>query len=339
MLEQINNYNNLCHIINESQLNRSDLNALSPLTGAPDSVDPADAISGLTLAAAPNRLTASFAIPVVSGFCGIMANKLVPLWASSDIRLDFLTELPNVAISNSGAAESCTGYTITDMEIVVDIIELTDEAFLAIKQTYNEPLVIASTSFRNYTQSIANGTLGSYSALIPHRSVSVKGLFYHAQRANTNQYDSFARVSPFGSDNLQAYLTLAGIQFPAKPIVNFPESFAEYQKFWHGFSSLINNGSINRTNYQVCRNTPAGSRANSLLNQFVGGFDLDQISRRSDLIISGYNSSGINIYLNGYVSDDNNASTALGAAITLQTYVMYDLIFVLDASGLWSVRY
>lgn len=350
MLEQINNYNQLAHIICETQLTRSDLFALSPMIGGGNtaSADPANAIVGQQVATNAafdpiSRLTGSFAVPVISGFIGLMAQKLVPLWATSDIRIDFLSELPGVAFSQQavgggvGANNNAT-YTVTDLQIVCDIIELTDEAFLAIKQTYNEPLVIASTSFRNYSASIPNGTLGQYSVLVPHRSVSCKQILWSASRAVATGQDSFSRFSPFGGDNLNTYLTLAGIQHPSVPISNFPESFSELSKAWHSFSSLLNFGSINRENYQVCLTTLVGNRAEVIRNQYVGGLDLDQISRRSDLIISGYNSSGINIYLNGNVSTANNANTALGAAITLQTWVMFDCLFILQ-DGLWSVRY
>lgn len=222
---------------------------------------------------------------------------------------------------------------------MVDVLEFDGEGMGMISQfapTSGAPLYLHATTWRNYSSTISNGTTGFYSTLLPHRSLSVKEVLCVGKSAGNSRWDSFARVLPYGSSNLQVGLSIGGQKFPQKPIETVAELFAELQKSQHAFNQIAMNGSINRTEYTkyIASITDV---ATSLTAKSVIGFDTEIYDKKGSTIINGQNWTGLNVFAEGYVAR-NAAGNALNTTLTLQHYVAHDIIFVVQ-DGIISSRY
>lgn len=375
LLEDIQEYARLAHILMDSQMSREDKYALSQIYGQNSlssetltTFDGTDAqiraaVADATATAAllnarlvtkrnntidrgvvfaDANATLDFCIPIVSSF-GLLSEKLIPLgWLNSDLRMDLYTELPNVAFRSHndafGNPEAVTAYQLTNLELVCDVVELTGDALTMVQQMAppSGPLYLHASTYKTYSNSVANGSTGFTPILLPHRSLSVKQVLSAAYIATANGYDSFARVFPFGSTNLQLGLNIGGSKFPQKPITTTTEAFAELQKSFHAFNELLLNGSINRTEYTKFRADDA-TVENALSCKAVVGFDTELFQKKSGLMLAGQNWTGLNVFLEGYVADDA-AGTALGAAITIHSHVSFDIVYVIQ-DGIISVKF
>ena len=383
LLEDIQNYNDLCHAVMDIQMSREDKYALSTMYGGNDvvgnipsgtvlsnaltnSVADGTALGanigalkvqlGVTTtavaslgdvidngvpqpSAVPDAGGLDFCIPVVSAF-GLLADTMIPIgWLNADLRFDFYTENPNTAFRNTTPA-AATDYTLSNLELVVDTVEF-DPASMAVVNQFapvNGPLFCHASTYKNYSASIPNGGQGFYSQLIPHRSLSVKQLLAVAHRATTNGYDSFARVLPYGTNNLGLQLSIGGLKFPQKPIETYAEAFAELQKSQHSFNQLILNGSINRRQYYKF-NADIAAVGTELSCKPVLGFDLEIYDKKGSTIINGQNWTGLNVFIEGTLGNTGLAGAAgLANALTAQYFVLYDVIYVIQ-DGTISVRF
>ena len=369
LLEDIQNYNDLCHVLTDAQMDREDKINLSTMYAGNDStyfiasnqVAQALPASGgvqspytaLTLSNAADIgvnfanavATIDFCIPIVSGAVGLLADNLIPTgWLNADLRLDLYTELPNVAFRAHAAdftgAEAVTAYQLTNLELVVDQINVEGDALHMIESIAPKggPLYLHASTWSTYTTSITNGYgPGFMSQLVPHRSLSVKQYLSSTHIANANGYDSFARVLPYGSTNLQLGLNLGGVKVPQKAVQTVAEAFAELQKSQHSLNQVIMNGSITRSEYSKARGD-CNSIANALSCKPIIGFDLEVWDKKGSTIINGYNFTGLNAFVEGYVSDSVTAQTALGANLNTNHFVNYDCIYVVQ-DGVISVRF
>jgi hypothetical protein len=375
LLEDIQEYARLAHILTDSQMSREDKMGLSTIYGSNTLTDEsatifvgtdveiraavADATATAALLNARLQLTTSnlidrgvvfadanatlnFCIPIISSF-GVLSEKLIPLgWLNSDLRIDLYTELPNIAFRSHSAAfagaEAVTQYSLTNLELVCDVVELQGESLGMVEMMAppSGPLYLHGTTYKTYSNSLANGTSGFFPILLPHRSLSVKQVLVAGYIATANGFDSFARVIPFGSANLQLGLNIGGSKFPQKPIAVPAEAFAELQKSFHAFNELVQNGSISRTEY-----TRFAADNSSILNALsckpVIGFDTELFQKRSGLMLAGQNWTGLNCFLEGFVAR-NAAGNALAAALTVHSHVNFDVVYVIQ-DGIISVRF
>jgi hypothetical protein len=338
LLEDIQNYNDLCHILQDIQMSREDKYGLTTMYGGNDDASKID--EGVSFTAGTAKLntgTVDFCIPLVSAF-GVLAEKYIPTgWLSSDLRIDLYTELPNVAFRD-GANTAVASYKLSKLELVVDVLEFDGEGMSLISQfapTSGAPLYLHATSWKNYTSTLSN-TGGFYSTLLPHRSLSVKEVLCSAHPAVANRRDSFARVLPYGGSNLQAGLNIGGQKFPQKPIETVAELFAELQKSQHAFNQIAMNGSINRTEFAKYR-ADIVDEATSLTAKAVIGFDTEIYDKKGSTIINGQNWTGLNVFSEGYVAEDADGNE-LTTTLRVQHYVAHDIIFVVQ-DGIISSRY
>lgn len=366
LLEDIQNYNNLCHTLLDIQMGREDKYALSSMYGGSSDLDQANfnvGADGTALGANLGALmvqilsktladknlidngfniqnnSINFCIPIVSAF-GLLADTMIPIgWLNSDLRFDFYTELPNISFRNTQPS-AVTGYQLSNLELVCDTVEFDPSAMTMITQVapVQGPLFCHATTYKTYTSTYSNGTASSFqSNLIPHRSLSVKQLLVSSLPvSNTNGYDSFSRVSVYGTTNYGLQLSIGGLKFPQKAIEEYSEAFAELQKSQHSFNQLILNGSINRTEYRkYSADITAVGEELSCKNAI--GFDLETYDKKGNTIINGQNWTGLNVFIEGTISD-SEGSVGLTHAITNIYYVNYDIIFVIQ-DGTISVRF
>lgn len=375
LLEDIQNYNDLCHTIMDIQMSREDKYALSTMYGGNDFVETANfntaadagalganigalmaQIEGKTLQNAnniddgvanpgnvPDANGLRFCIPVVSAF-GLLADTMIPVgWLNSDLRFDFYTEQCNVAFRNlTGGGATVVSYSLADLELVVDTVEF-DPASMAIVNQFapvSGPLFCHASTYKNYTSTLPAGSSNFTSTLVPHRSLSVKQILQVAHLAtvyNIDGFDSFARVLPCGSPNLNLGLSVGGLKYPQKSVATYAEAFAELQKSQHSFNQLILNGSINRTEFYKFASSITGV-GDELSCKSVLGFDTEIYDKKGSTIINGQNWTGLNVFWEQNVSDNGTTTTAITPATNLQFFVNYDVIYVVQ-DGTISIRF
>ena len=376
LLEDIQNYNDLCHVLMDIEMEESDKAALSTMYGGnpyaqtlysgqalgavnspaanipfpPTSVVVKTACDNGQPMAAADQI--HFCIPIVSAF-GLLSDNLIPVgWLNSDLRFDFYTESCERAFRGHdvayAGATNCTAYQLRNLELVVDQIEFDPTSMAIVNQfaPVNGPLFCHATTWKTYSTALANANSFS-SNLVPHRSLSVKqhlAICHPTAWTNANGLDYFTRILPFGGSNTDAQLCLniGGQKYPQKPIAFTNEIFAELQKSQHAFNQIVLNGSINREDF-VKYNADvsvasASALANSLRCKPVIGFDLEIYDKKGSTIINGSNWTGLNVFIEGFLSNAAAGNVALAAGATLINFINYDCIYVVQ-DGIISVRF
>lgn len=339
LLEDIQNYNILTHSLMDIQMSREDKYGLSTMYASNDGTTLNNIDNGFTNPEGAYTGGRAFCIPVVSAF-GLLADTLIPIgWLNSDLRFDFYLEVPTVAFHDSAGA--VTSYTLDQLELVVDTIEFDPSSMQMVNEyaPVNAPLFCHATTYKGYVASFASATTGFTSTLVPHRSLSCKTLLVStlcATSYNVTSFNSFARVLPYGTADMGLQLSIGGLKYPQKSIVNYAEAFAELQKSQHAFNQLILNGSINTTEY-VKYQADVTTLASSLTAKPVLGFDLEIYDKKGSTIINGQNWTGLNVFIEGNIAR-NYAGNALTAGLTSYYHVNYDVIYVIQ-DGVISVRF
>lgn len=376
LLEDIQNYNDLCHTLMDVQMEEGDKAALSTMYGGqplayqlysnqaagalPNTGDANlvyTALNVKTGADLGTRFTNAntqlhFALPVVSAF-GLLSDNLIPVgWLNSDLRFDFYTEsCERVFRAHDAAyanAQACTAYRLSNLELVVDQIEFDPSSMAIVNQfaPVNGPLFCHATTWKTYTTALANANSFS-SNLVPHRSLSVKqhlAICHPTAWTNANGLDYFIRVLPYGGANVDAQLALniGGQKYPQKPISLTNEIFAELQKSQHSFNQLILNGSINREDFVKYNADVSVADADNLSDSQrckpVIGFDLEIYDKKGSTIINGQNWTGLNVFIEGFLSNSSAGNAALAAGATLINFINYDVIYVVQDGNI-SVRF
>jgi hypothetical protein len=286
----------------------------------------------------------TFCIPLLHPMFS-MSEKYWPAFAMSDD-----TRLEVTWATAVEALVTCTGYSISNPEIVVDFIELDSSVFPLIEQTYaGRDLIIPAQDYRHYSSQIASGTSGNISQIIPAKQQSARAFFFSFRPQETQVaagYTVSSRVCPFYSINDSFNLNIGGMKVPPHPIRtrvagNLSEWFASTQTALHAFNSIEMDGCLNRTYYQAIA-TQAGHQngANSYQNGWALGINLDTLRGQSQTQNSGINLSGVTTYYEGYIGTEaKNVAAAADEAYSVDAYLLFDVMFVIDQAGLCSVRF
>lgn len=354
MLEDVQNYNNLLHCLSDMTISFSDKAAMSPFllgtgTGSETNANVDRGYIGVAAiaygTASATKQEATFAIPLLSSMF-LLSEKLFPIgMLNSDLRLDLYFETfskcfkATNAAYTAGADVVATGYTLSDLELVCDIIEL-DQPLMSM----NTPVYIHSTQYKNYTSQFAAATTGYQSVLIPHRSLSVKSIIFSSSPstayAANDGIDRFVRYLPCGSTNINLSFNVGGQRVPSRPITHVcAELYAEVQKSIHSYSDNLNNGSITTDEFISYNVIPAATDySNSYKKKGLIAYDFDQFSKKSGTILCGTNMSGINTFIEFNVSNNPGTQVALVEGLVNNAYAYYDVIFTI-VDGILNVRY
>lgn len=286
----------------------------------------------------------TFTIPLIHPIVGTMAEKYFPSYAcSDDVRIE---------ITWSTAIEALVGtasFTIKNPELMVDYIELDSSVIGLIQQTYSgRDLIIPAQDYRHYSTVIASGTSTSVSQIIPAKQQSARAFFVCIRPAETIASAGYAvssRVCPFYSVGDFFRLNIGGTPVPAHSIrtriaSNLAEYFASTQSALHSVNSLQMNGCVPRKYYQAVT-TQGGHQAGatSYQNGFALGINLDTLRGQGETQNSGVNLSGVTTYWEGYLTTASKNTSNANENLTVDGYMLFDILFVIDQLGLCSVRF
>ena len=298
---------------------------------------------GMALAAGSYTLCIPLLHPLFS-----LSEKMWPAFAMAD---DTRVEITWSSVINSTVQVGGTGitWTLSNPEILVDYIEFDSGVFPLIQQTYaGRDLIIPSQDYRTYSSQIASGTTGSISQIIPCKVMSARAFFFAFRPAESQVaagYASSGRTNPFYSAQDNFRLNIGGVAYPQKPITtrvagNFAEYFASTQTALHAFNNLSMNGALNRSYYNVSgSDTGHQNAANSYRNAFALAINVDTLRGQSETSNSGLSLANLTTYYEGYIGTSNKATGGGDEAVSVSTFVLHDVMFIVDASGNVQLRF
>jgi hypothetical protein len=238
----------------------------------------------------------------------------------------------------SGAA--ITTFSITDVEYVMQVIEISDQAMNMISQSLaNSPLQYVIPQYTNFVSSATLNDNILLNIQIPAKYASVKALYSSFRDTSTI---SVATYFPYSSItfNLYSYVWKIGYKtIPAKAPTTYIEMFSELLKSVGSMSDVLHTPAIDIDSYcngynasQTTALASQGSLPNSTetlvipnrvnSNSFLIGLDLENwVNSDKSQIWSGYNTNGEDLYLQLQYQDVYGTPT-----IRIDTFCLYDCL-------------
>jgi hypothetical protein len=269
--------------------------------------------------------TVSFAIPIIGIFD---ANKYVPMWNTNiDLELT-INAINNWLTIIAGTFSATAAFTLSNLELVFDSIELSPESFNMVMANYPQKIVIKTAT---YLAGNSVGFTGSGAQDIPinARLSSMKQLLFYFNQANLAD-QTFGGVNPNGQDVV--FIT-NGKYYPQRPVklTNPSEVYMQIQKSFGSIKSYSHSGSIGK--YELCRRQngnamyagPITGKAvlQTLGNKFYLSIDTEIINTNKDSLYNGIQ-TGVNSNIRLNIADN------LATAITCYYWCCYDVLLEMD---------
>lgn len=326
VLETIDNYHQLSHLLLDAQVDLSSRNTQYSLTkGCNLSYGE---IKGTPIATTATRY---FTTTLISSIVGSLARSYIPvndLQGSIQIRI---TIVGNKGVTWAAAPTANPAFTISNIEFHCNMIKLSPEVMSMIR---SPEYTIYSESYQNFQQSYAS-TFPQLQLLIPSRYSSLKTAFVIFRKATAVANATYVLYpSARSTMGLVDYQFLLGSDtYPPTKIKGtdsgFCEPFEELKKSFHcGGSTLSSMGILNYTNYIIPTNTTPTIAINSTgedsahMGTFILACDFESYTGRSSSILSGVNTLGSDLYLNATLAD-----TADGG--TVDVFLHYDVKLII----------
>ncbi len=282
-----------------------------------------------------NGNTITFAIPIIGIFD---ANKYIPMWNSNiDLELT-INALANWLTVIAGTYSATASFTLSNLELVFDSIELSPESFNMVMANYPQKVVIKTASYLAGTSASFLGS-GAQDIPINARLSSLKQLFFYFNQSNCAD-QTFGGVNPNGQDVV--FIT-NGKYYPQRPIklTNPSEVYMQIQKSFGSIKSYSHSGSIGK--YELCRRQTANSMyggpitgkalLQTLGNKFYLSIDTEIINTNKDSLYNGIQ-TGVNSNIRLNIAD------TLSTAMTCYYWCCYDVLLEMDfVSGITRAIY
>jgi hypothetical protein len=290
-----------------------------------------------------------FSIPLFS-FLGSLSQKFAPLHNGYTIRITLNNFTNAMAFVNNATGEDPTAnesvldwdaITISDVNFCCQVLELGPVAeSMLLSSTQGQPLIVPSKAYRNFVGYLPAQTSSTKIDLNLNVASLTNILF--VQRNKDNITSSTRKTL---SSRIRNYLQNWYFQYGSsvlpqtsgincrgksgqdedKKLVAFTEAYTELMKSRHNWSNMGADSVINPTNFSLDLDTDTLSTgtakcytlfANSTgpRGTFAGGLDLELVAGRSNDIVCGMNTNGMNtsIFLN---YDPDKTSSIIDARI------------------------
>lgn len=297
------------------------------------------------LAIGDTSSTISCCLNLISLIGTLGGNQYFPLFAcGSGLRVEItLTSTANLAFCT---AQTLDSYYLSDVEYVMNIIEISDTAMNMISNSLDgKPLQYVIPQYSNfvYSQSLTDSCL--VNVPIPAKYASIKSIYTSIRDTaciGTNTY------FPFSSHafNLQSYVFKIGFRtLPQKAPSNYIEMFAETLKAVASMSDQNHTPAIELDSYSgglySYESVPTASKCAPVANtetaggpcainsgSFIISLDLENwINSDRSQIWAGYNSNNEDLFLQmqyGNIATSNPAGAR--PTVRYDTFVLYDAL-------------
>lgn len=303
------------------------------------------AFTNRTLATTAESEVHSYSVPLLSGVCGVLADKQINIGRTSRLQVVLVTsnQLPYTIVTGSATTAGTFSVTLSDFSLGLEYIDVGLNALQMLDQTLVDgKAYIHGTSYRVATATIPAGTSGSQSLLLGVRASSVKSLFarfFDGGAASTTNSSSGKFDSKNPSINSINY-SIGGIKFPQSsinPLLNPAQAFRETQMAIGSFNNNMFTSGITPANY--CKLAAGGTEPNftssttdinytlgtsaSAQAQFIFGVNTEVVARRG--LLSGYNATAAPIFLEcNLAAPVTNSNTLFGIAM-IDTILIHDV--------------
>lgn len=256
------------------------------------------ALLGTNIAVGASTATVDYCINLVSLIGSLCGDKYLPLSYATSAPLRVEIQLVDNALKALCAENPCT-FSMTNVEYVASLMELSDSAMNIINSSNNGPLQYVTTSYANYQWSatIPNGT-STVSMPIPAKYSSLKSLFIAMRDASKTGVVNYFPLSSQKSHLVDYSFRVGSVVMPSKNPSTVSEFFAELSKAISpsGLSDLHHQPSIDLVSYSiddaVVNNDTTTSVSTINSPSFYVGIDMENYSNASkNEIFSGYNTN------------------------------------------------
>jgi hypothetical protein len=341
VLETIERPGELCNVLINMTMNSAEKlaqgNSLGTAQQVPTNNYVPDGTGNITFqindTLAPNNgRTLTFAIPIV----GVLDSlKYLPMWNSNiDLELT-INALPNwlTGVNGSTSVNNAT-FSIYNLELVFDSIELSPESFNMVMANYPQKVVVKTQSYLAGTGSLANGISGGQDIPINARLSSMKQLFFYFNQ-NTAGNNPCADQT-FGGVNCNAndvVFISNGKYYPQRPVklTNPSEVYMQIQKSFGSVKTYSHSGAIgvfelkrrNVANNYYLGVMTSKTALDNYGNKFYLAIDTEIINTNKNSLYNGIQ-TGVNSNIRINIAD------ALTSAMTCYYWCCYDVLLEFD---------
>jgi hypothetical protein len=245
-----------------------------------------------------------------------------------------------VSVDDTPAAIVGT-LTMSNIELVSQVLEFSPSAFSIVQQQYPEKIVLKSETYAYGSNTVAGQSSGNVDVPFNIRCNSLKRLFVTVAPADALE-GVYAGVNP--NANSISFVN-NGVVFPQRPIQTQrpAECFAQFQKAFGGLYSADKSSQISIAGWRrastayvpgvyAAYNTGV---ANALTapNKFLFALDLEALSNHKDSMYNGVNTSGTS---SNYIRIDIGTALA-NIPHTVSYFSCHDVLLNIDlVSGIVS---
>ncbi len=324
-IETISNYNTVANMLINLQMNVADKVGQQYSLGYVDiTTTPVtnEALDGRLCVATTD--TFSLSAPLYS----LLGNseKLIPLFLLQNMRLEFTFEsLANLSSNlSSDSGSIMTGYSITNFEVVYNVIDFGQEIQRQIIAE-NPKIRIKSSSYNTSIAPIASGSNGNINLIYNLRYASIKSAFLNfggtstTNSANKNM-DSIDPTSSNGDFSLQ----IAGINYPQKSLSSSNNKSGIMNELRRSM------GSIFGSNVSMSINAFEFSRSDQVIStydkpgKFWVGINLQKLTIPSKAFFTGVSTQ------NSPITAIINTNTATTQIYNAMLIAVFDAIIDID---------
>ncbi len=252
------------------------------------------------------------------------SEKLIPLFLLQNMRLEFTFEsLANIS-SNISTDLKATGYTISNFEVVYNVIDFGAEVQRQI-MTESPQILIKTSSYNTSIAPIASGTNGNINLIYNLRYASIKSAFLNfggtstTTSANKNM-DSYDITAETGDYSLQ----IAGMSYPQKSLSSLMNRAGIMNELRRAMGSLYNNNNSMSINYYEFATGDGDTTDITKPGKFWVGFNLQKLTIESKAFFSGVSTQ------NSPITAIINTTDATSQAYNAMLIAVYDAIIQID---------
>ena len=328
-IETISNYNTVSNMLVNLQMSVADkLGQQYNLGYLNTSTTPVtnEATDGHLCVAGGESIYLSGALPCLLS----NSEKLIPLFLLQNMRLEFTFEsLANVS-SNLTAdtvttVSTMTGYSITNFEVVYNVVDFGQEVQRQIINDSNGKIRIKSKSYNTSIAPVASGTTGNVNLIYNLRYASIKSAFLNiggtsATYCACKNMDSIDLTSANGD----FVLNIAGINYPQKPLSTLSNKAGIMNELRRAMGSIFGNNvamSINSVEFNAIDQF---STTYDKPGKFIVGINLEKLTIPSKAFFTGISTQ------NAPITAIINIGTATQQLFNVMLIATYDAIIDID---------
>ena len=253
------------------------------------------------------------------------SEKLIPLFLLQNMRMEFTFEsLANISSNLTGSDGVATAYSITNFEVVYNVIDFGAEIQNQIMME-NPKLLIKTSSYNTSIAPIGVGSNGNINLIYNLRYTSIKSAFLNFggttvdESANKNM-DSYDITAGTGDYSLQ----IAGMSYPQKSLSALNNKAGIFNELRRAMGSLFNNNNSMSINTAEFSKKDGDNTTHIKPAKFWVGFNLQKLTIESKAFFSGVSTQ--NSPITAIINTTDSTSQAYNAMLI----AVYDAIIEID---------